>query len=121
MDFNRKRISAIILMLYLAIMVYVANEGLTGDIFTGYYWRSGGWSLFPIPLNPSWFGWGTTLAFVSLTIPELIVYLIFVGHGIWVFWEILGGLYIIYPWTPFLQSIVSKGKPIIVDRVRRGN
>ena len=121
MEFDRKRIGVIILMIYLAVLVYVANEGLTGDIFTGFYWRSGGWSLFPIPFNPSWFGWGTATVFVPLTILELLVYLVFVGHGIWILWEILGIVYIIYPWSSFLQSIVSKGKPIVTDRLRRPN
>lgn len=120
MEFNRRRIGVIILMIYLAVMVIVANEGrLIGDVFTGLYWRSGGWSLFPIPFDPSWFGLGTATVLVPLTIPELLVYLVFVGHYIWIFWEVLALLYIIYPWSPFLQSIVSKGKPILVSRLRR--
>ena len=75
MEFDRRRIGVIILMIYLAVMVIVANEGLIGDIFTGFYWRSSGWSLFPIPFNPSWFGLGTATVLVPLTIPEILVFL----------------------------------------------
>ena len=117
----RNRIIVIFLMIYLAVMVTVASQGLIGDVFNGFYWRSGGWSLFPIPLNPSWLGWGTTLALVPLTFFEFPVYLIFVGHGVWIFWEVVGVLYLVYPWIPFLHPIVNRGKSIIVNRLGRSS
>ena len=113
------RIVVIILMLYLAVMVIVTYRGIIGDVFTGFDWRSGGWSLFPIPINPSWFGWIVTMALVPLTPLELLVYLIFVGHGVWIFWEVAGVVYIVYPWFPFLQSVVNRGKSIIANRIVR--
>ena len=113
------RIVVIILMLYLVVMVTVAYRGIIGDVFTGFDWRSGSWSLFPIPINPSWFGWLVTMALVPLTPLELLVYLIFVGHGVWIFWEVAGVVYIVYPWFPFLQSVVNRGKSIIANRIVR--
>lgn len=113
------RVVVIILMLYLAIMVIVAYHGLIGDVFAGFYWRSSGWSLFPIPIDPTWFGVGVYMMLVPLTFFELPVYLIFVGHSIWIFWEVVGVLYIVYPWVPFLQSVVKRGKSIIANRFRR--
>ena len=117
----RKRIVVIILMIYLAVMVTVAYRGIIGDVFNGFYWRSGGWSLFPIPIDPSWFGWITITALVPLTFYELPVYLFFVGHGVWIFWEVVGVLYIVYPWVPFLQSVVNRGKSIIANRFGRSS
>ena len=118
-EFVRKRIAVIICMLYLVVMVTVAYRGLIGDIFAGYSWRSGGWSLFPIPFNPSWFGLITATVHVPLNPLELLVYLIFVGHSVWIFWEVIGVLYIVYPRFPFLQSIVKKGKSNIGNRFGR--
>ncbi len=115
----RTRIVVIILMLYHLVMVTVAYHGLIGDVFTGFYWWSGGWSLFPIPINPSWFGWVVTMALVPLTPLELLVYLIFVGHGVWIFWDAAGIVYIVYPWFPFLQSVVNRGKSITANRIVR--
>lgn len=115
----RTRIIVIILMLYLLVMVTVAYHGIVGDVFTGFDWVSGGWSLFPIPINPFWFGWIVTMAFVPLTPLELLVYLIFVGHGVWIFWEVAGVVYIMYPWFPFLLSVVNRGKSITANRIVR--
>ena len=117
----RTRIVIIILMIYLAVMVTVAYRGIIGDVFNGFYWRSGAWWLFPIPIDPSWLGWVTTMAYVPLTLFELPVYLIFVGHGVWIFWEAVGVLYIVYPWFPFLQSVVKRGKSIIANRKGRSS
>ena len=115
----RNRIIVIFLIIYLAVMVTVTNQGLIGDVFNGFYWRSGGWALFPIPINPSWFGWIVTMAYEPLTFFELPVYLIFVGHGIWIFWEVVGILYIVYPWVPFLHPVAQRGKSIVVGRLGR--
>ena len=117
----RNRIIIILLMVYLALMVTVAYHGITGDVFNGFYWRSGGYSLFPIPFDSAWFGLITITVFVPLTFFELPVYLIFVGHGVWVFWEVVGILYIIYPWIPFLQSVVDRGRSIIANRLGRSS
>jgi len=59
------------------------------------------------------------MALVPLTPLELLVYLIFVGHGVWIFWEVAGVVYIVYPWFPFLQSVVNRGKSIIANRIVR--
>ena len=115
------RVVVIILMLYLAVMVSVADRGLVGNLFDGFSWRSTGWSLFPIPLDPAWWTWGVYWMVVPLSPLELLVYLVFVGNGIWIFWEVVGAAYIVYPWFPFLQSVVNRGKSIIANRFGRSS
>ena len=109
------RILVIFLMLYLVVMVQVANRGIYG-----FEWRSSGWSLFPIPQNPTWFGWIVVHMMIPLTPLELFVYLVFVGNGIWIFWEIIAVLFLVYPWSSFLQSRVGIIKSRIITRIRRG-
>jgi hypothetical protein len=112
-----KRVLVIFLMVDLVVMVSVASQGLRGNIFDGYYWPYSGWSLFPIPLNPNWVRGIVLPVIVPLSPLELLIYLIFIGPGFWVFWEIIGAVYIAYPWSHFLQSILKKGKSIILARV----
>ena len=59
------------------------------------------------------------MALVPITPLELLVYLIFVGHGVWIFWDAAGIVYIVYPWFPFLQSVVNRGKSITANRIVR--
>jgi hypothetical protein len=112
-----KRVLVILLMFDLVVMVSVASQGLRGNIFDGFYWPYSGWSLFPVPLKPNWIGGGLLPVEVPLSPLEALVYIIFVGHGLWIFWEIIGAVYIVYPWSHFLQSILKRGKSIILPRV----
>lgn len=112
-----KRVLVILLMVDLVVMVSVASQGLRRNIFDGYYWPSSGWSLFPIPLNPYWVGGIVLPVIVPLSPFELLVYLIFIGPGFWVFWEIIGAAYIAYPWSPFIQSIAQRGRSIVSSRI----
>ncbi len=116
-----KRISVMILMVDLIVMVSVASQGLRGSIFDGFYWPSSGWGLFPLPLNPHWFGWVVLHVLVPLSPLELLAYLVFVGHGVWIFWELIAVVYIVYPWSSFVQSIVNRTKSIVVTRIRKGH
>ena len=110
-----------ILMVDLIVMVSVASQGLRGSIFDGFFWPYSGWSLFPIPLNPDWYGGGLLPAVYPLSSIELLVYLVFVGHGVWIIWELIAVVYIVYPWSSFVQSIVNRAKSIMVTRIRKGH
>jgi hypothetical protein len=76
-----RRIFVLLLMVYLAIMVSVARWGVVGNLFDGFSWHYPGFGLFPIPF----FGSGVTPVEVPLTLVDLFIYLIFIGHGIWIF------------------------------------
>ena len=104
----RKRIFVLSLMVYLAVMVSVSRWGVIGNLFDGYSWRSGGFGLFPIPYDASWFGYGTLPVEVPLNPVELLIYLIFIAHEIWIFWMILGAIYILLPWSSHLQKVVNR-------------
>ena len=119
--FILKRVIVMCFMVYLAVMVSVADRGLVGNLFDGFSWLSTGWSLFPIPLDPAWSTGAVYWVLVSLSPLELLVYLIFVGHGVWVFWEIIGVVYIVYPWFPFLQSMVKRRRTAITTRIGRSS
>ncbi len=110
------RVVVVILMVYLAVMVSVGASGIIGNLVDGFYWRSTGWSLFPIPLNPAWWTGAVIWVLVPFTPLEFLVYLIFVGHGIWVFWEVIGVAYIVYPWSQF---VVKRGRSIIAAKIGR--
>lgn len=115
------RIIVMCFMVYLAVMVSVAYHGLFGNLFDGFFWPTSGWSLFPIPLNPHWFIGMVLPVHIPLTTLELLVYLIFIGPGVWVFWEIIGIFYIMYPWSPFLQSVIKRGRTAIAALIGRGS
>ena len=114
------RVLVMILMVDLVVMVSVASQGLQGSIFDGFYWPNSGWSLFPIPQNPNWSEWVSLPVLVPLSPLDLLVYLVFVGHGVWIFWEIIAVVYIVYPWSPFVQSIVNRTKSAMVTWMRKG-
>jgi hypothetical protein len=107
-----RRILVLLLMIYLAVMVNAALY-VSGNIFVGFYFWSGGHKLFPIPYNPAWFGNITASVITPLNPIECFIYAIFINHGIWIFWLGIGIIYIVYPWLSHLHAFVGnlKSKP----------
>ena len=104
-----RRFFVLLLMIYFAVMVNAASC-VSGNIFEGFYFWSGGHKLFPLPYDPAWFGNITASVITPLNPLECFIYAIFINHGIWIFWIGLGIIYIALPWTVRLQTFVGNLK-----------
>ena len=109
------RVVVITLMIQLVVMVIVANQGIIGNLFDGYYWPTSGWSLYPIPLDPGWFvclhGASTTITSGDSCISD------FCGAWDLGLLGIHGGRIHSISLVHILQSIVKRMESIIVPRL----
>lgn len=95
---NLGRILAVCFVIYLIALVRVGSAGAWVSDH-GFEWTSPAYQLFPIPIN--WYDFGAIVAqvLVPMSIPDIILYVVFVGNYIWLFWGILAVAYIIHPPT----------------------
>ncbi|MHA1959156.1 MAG: hypothetical protein ACW99U_02945 [Candidatus Thorarchaeota archaeon] len=89
---NRSRILVLLFLVYLYRLVEVGSA--VWDSAHGPYWPSPGYQLFPIPLKPR----GPVIWVVApLSLVDSFLYIVFVGHGVWIAWTILSLAYILVP------------------------
>lgn len=95
---NLGRILAVCFVIYLIALVRVGSAGALISN-RGFEWRTPAYQLFPIPINWYDFGYGVIQVLVPMSIPDIILYVVFAANYIWIVWGILAIAYIIHPPT----------------------
>ncbi len=95
---NLGRILAVCFVIYLIALVRVGHAAMW-SLEHGFEWTSPAYQLFPIPINLYDFGFIVIQVHVPMSIPDIVLYVIFVANYIWIVWGILAIAYIIHPPT----------------------
>ena len=87
-----RRIVVIVFLIYLLLLVNIGLQYIIGTPLEP-LWRTTGCKLFPVPVIPN----GSLPNTVPLDPVDYLVYLLFVGNGIWLLWTVLSCWFIFRP------------------------